>query len=79
MKHDSASLVTKSKGKRILYFEALRVFACFLVIFNHTVNKALPGGEGAGNYFIGLVAGSRLWWLTSMLYFLCRTAVPIFL
>lgn len=46
MKHDSASLVTKSKGKRILYFEALRVFACFLVIINHTVNKALPGGEG---------------------------------
>lgn len=53
-----------------IHIELLRCFACFFVIFNHTaysIRNIAPGD----------LSKSRI--ITLILYFLCKTAVPIFL
>lgn len=53
---------------RFVYLDFIRIAACYLVIYNHTSHKVyLP------------LAPSKTWYLCLALFFLCKTAVPLFL
>lgn len=59
----------KKTKKNIEYLELLRIIACFFVIVNHTVTgEILVQNPGGGK-----------WIFLTIYFFLCKTAVPIFL
>lgn len=59
-----------TEKRQNIHIELMRCIACFLVIFNHTsysIRNIAPGD----------LTKSRI--ITLLLYFLCKTAVPLFL
>lgn len=56
-------------NKRNYYYDVMRIVACFLVILNHTSYVFERYGE----------MKSINWIISSYLFFLCKTAVPIFI
>lgn len=55
--------------KRELYYDIIRIVACLLVILNHTI--------GVFDKF-NVIALSK-WVVADLLFFICKTAVPLFL
>lgn len=57
------------KKEKIVYLELLRTIACFLVIVNHTISGVFqPRTPQMGT-----------WWAAIISFFICKTAVPLFL
>lgn len=56
--------------KMKVYIELLRIVACFFVLFNHSFGAM-------SSFSLGNLSKSRI--VAMMLYFLCRSAVPIFI
>lgn len=54
---------------RIAYLELVRIIACFFVIVNHT-NSGI---------FMSQTPGGKTWWVSLCYFFMCKTAVPLFL
>ena len=54
---------------RIAYMELVRIIACFFVIINHT-NSGI---------FMSQTPGGKTWWVSLCYFFMCKTAVPLFL
>ena len=59
----------KTQKTKIVYLELLRIIASFFVIVNHT-NSGI---------FMSRTPGSGTWWASLAYFFMCKTAVPVFL
>lgn len=62
--------INQSK-KRDIYIDALRIFACLMVIFNHTNER------GFYRYVSDTIGGIR-WWMDLIPSTMCKSAVPLF-
>lgn len=66
--HRSNSLQCENK---IVYLEAMRILACFFVIFNHTSNKGFF-------LFSTKPLGGGIWWIYILISVFCKFSVPLF-
>ncbi len=58
----------KMKNKNLdIYFDILRIIACFLVIVNHTNSSVLLSEKP-----------SLIWFVSLTYFFVCKIAVPIY-
>lgn len=68
-KISSANSNADKGSNKYIYFEALRILACFLVIFNHSDGFIL---------FSKVPLGSKLFWVYLAQSVFCTVAVPVF-
>ena len=59
----------QQKNQKTAYLELLRIIACFFVIVNHT-NSGV---------FLSQTPDHKVWWISLTYFFMCKTAVPVFL
>lgn len=60
---------TTKSNKRVIYYDIIRIIACFFVLLNHTIGVYDKFNELSMPY----------WIVTAILFCLCKMAVPLFL
>lgn len=61
----------RQSKKRDVYIDTLRIFACLMVIFNHTNER------GFYRYVSDTIGGVK-WWMNLIPSIICKSAVPLF-